>query len=102
MKFGCSISTLVNSANLLCRNMDSSKCFIGSLRLQENESRLYIIGFNYPPVWFSISITKGNNLNSYLPLWRMWVILNQVHSSGKEFASLGKEFAPREENAFFF
>ena len=29
------------SANLICRSTDFSKCFRGSLRLRDNESRLY-------------------------------------------------------------
>ena len=42
MKFGCSIGNFLNSANLICRSTDISKCFRGSLRLRDNESRLYI------------------------------------------------------------
>ena len=40
-KFGCSFGIFLNSANLICRNTDISKCFRGSLRLRDNESRLY-------------------------------------------------------------
>ena len=36
----------LNSANLICRSTDNSKCFIGSLRLRDNESRLYIMGLD--------------------------------------------------------
>ena len=43
MKFGCSIGIFLNSANLICRSTDISKCFRGSLRLRDNESRLYIV-----------------------------------------------------------
>ena len=43
MTFGCSIGIFLNSANLICRSTDISKCFRGSLRLRDNESRLYII-----------------------------------------------------------
>ena len=32
-----------NSAHLICPNTDISKCFRGSLRLRDNESRLYVI-----------------------------------------------------------
>ena len=39
MKFGI----FLNSANLVCRSTDISKCFRGSLRLRENETQLYII-----------------------------------------------------------
>ena len=31
------------SHNLICRSTDISQCFRGSLRLQDNESRLYMI-----------------------------------------------------------
>ena len=41
MKFGCSTGIFLSSANLICRSMDISKCFRGSLRLRENESGLY-------------------------------------------------------------
>ena len=43
MKFGFSIGIFLNSANLICRSTDISKCFRGSLRLPDNESRLYLI-----------------------------------------------------------
>ena len=32
----------LNSAHLICRSTDISKCLRGSLRLRDNESRLYI------------------------------------------------------------
>ena len=41
-KIGCSIGIFLNSANLICRSTDISKCFTESLRLPDNESRLYI------------------------------------------------------------
>ena len=41
-KFGCSIGIFLNFANLICRSMDISKYFRGSLRLRDNESRLYL------------------------------------------------------------
>ena len=40
-KFGCSIGIFLRSAHLICRNTDISKCFRESLRLRDNESRLY-------------------------------------------------------------
>ena len=43
MKFGCSFGIYLNSANLICRSTDISGCFRGSLRLRDNESRLYLI-----------------------------------------------------------
>ena len=42
MKFCCSIGIFLNSAHLICRSKDISKCFRGSLRLRDNESLLYI------------------------------------------------------------
>ena len=42
MKFGCSFGIFLNSAHLICGNTDISKCFSGSLRLRDNESRLYL------------------------------------------------------------
>ena len=42
MKFGCSIGIFLNSAHLICRTTDISKCFRGSFRLRDNESRLYL------------------------------------------------------------
>ena len=41
MKFGCQVGIFLNSAHLICRSTDISKFFRGSLRLQDNESRLY-------------------------------------------------------------
>ena len=43
MKFGCSIGIFLNSANLICRSTDISKCFRGSLRFRDRKSRLYIL-----------------------------------------------------------
>ena len=34
---------LLSSANLICRSMDISKCFIESLGVRDNESRLYLV-----------------------------------------------------------
>ena len=33
---------LLSSANLICRSTDISKCFIESLGVRDNESRLYV------------------------------------------------------------
>ena len=41
MKFGSSIGIFLNSANLIFRSTDISKCFRGYLRLRDNKSRLY-------------------------------------------------------------
>ena len=41
-EFACFIGIFLNSAYLICRSMDISKCFRGSLRLRDNESRLYM------------------------------------------------------------
>ena len=40
-EIGCLIGISLNSANLICRSTDISKCFRGSLRLWDNRSRLY-------------------------------------------------------------
>ena len=42
MKFGCSNCFFLNTTNLICRHTDISKCFSGSLRFRDNESRLYV------------------------------------------------------------
>ena len=42
MKFGRLFGIFLNSAHLICRSTDISKCFRGSLRLRDNESRLYL------------------------------------------------------------
>ena len=42
MKFGCSFGIFIDSADLICRSTDISKYFSGSLRLRDNESRLYM------------------------------------------------------------
>ena len=43
VKFRCSIGIFLNTAHLICRSTDISKCFRGSLRLRDNESRLYLL-----------------------------------------------------------
>ena len=43
MQFGCSIGIFLNSAHLICPSTDISQCFRGSLRLRDNESRLYVL-----------------------------------------------------------
>ena len=45
MKFGCSFGIFLDSAHLICRSTDISKCFRGFLRLRDNESRLYMETF---------------------------------------------------------
>ena len=45
VKFGNSIGIFPNSANLICRSTDISKCFGGSLLLRDNDSRLYLKHF---------------------------------------------------------
>ena len=53
VKFGCSFGIFLNSANLICRSTDISKCFRGCLRLPDNESRLYfLIEMQYQPALF--------------------------------------------------
>ena len=41
-EIGRSIGIFLNSANLIYRSTDISKCFRGSLRLRDHESRLYV------------------------------------------------------------
>ena len=41
VKFGCSNYFFLDTTNLICRSTDISKCFRGSLRLRDNENRLY-------------------------------------------------------------
>ena len=43
MKFGCLNCTFLSTTNLICRSTDISKCFRGSLRLGDNESRLFLV-----------------------------------------------------------
>ena len=46
VKGGCSINCFPESANLICRSTDISNCFIESLGIRDNESRLYVkLGF---------------------------------------------------------
>ena len=52
VKFGCSNGIFLNSANLICRNTDISKCYRESLRLRDNESRLYILN----EIWLTDSV----------------------------------------------
>ena len=63
MKFGCSIGIFLNSAHLICRSTDISKCFRGSLRLRDNESRLYLI--SKACVLFSSSAAKVHDSQAY-------------------------------------
>ena len=42
VKFGCSNCFFLNTTNLICRSTDISKCFRGSLRFRDNESRLFL------------------------------------------------------------
>ena len=51
MKFGCSFAILLNSANLIYRSTDISRCFRESLGLRDNENHLHITlkveGYNF-------------------------------------------------------
>ena len=58
VKFGCSIGIFLSFARLICRSTNISKCFRGSLRLRDNEGRLYsklIILQNLPKEYFPLS-----------------------------------------------
>ena len=78
MKFGCSIGIFLNSARLICQSMDISKCFRGSLRLRDNESRLYIFA---PFSMGSTPIQKNLLLKEYFFPLR----LNSYSGGGKKF-----------------
>ena len=43
VKGGCSINCFPRFATRICRSTDISKCFIESLGVRDNESRLYIL-----------------------------------------------------------
>ena len=47
MNVGCSNGIFLNSANLICRSADISKCFRGSLQLGDNESQLISFFFSF-------------------------------------------------------
>ena len=52
VKGGCSINCFfLSSVNLICRTTDISKCFIESLGVRDNESRLYIANINMPSIF---------------------------------------------------
>ena len=57
VKCSCSTKFCLNSANLICRGIDNSKYFRESLRLRDNESRLYITLYT---IVFTIYILLGN------------------------------------------
>ena len=47
MKFGCSNCFFLSTTNLICRSTDISKCFRGSFRFRDNESRLYKVNVQH-------------------------------------------------------
>ena len=59
VKFGCSIGIFLNFPNLICRSMDISKCLRGSLRLRDNESRLYLAVTSSLPSWTAKPFQKS-------------------------------------------
>ena len=67
VKFGCSIGIFLNTAHLICRSTDISKCFRGSLRLRDNESRLYMGQDNtylfYTTLYYAILSLLQPNFN---------------------------------------
>ena len=55
VKFICSVGIFLNyGEHLICRSTDISKCFRGSLRRRDNESRLYFVMF-----FFSLKSIKS-------------------------------------------
>ena len=77
VKFGCSFGIFLNSAHLLCRSTDISKCFRGSLRLRDNESRLYLCfrSLNRP-----YPVTA--NCKTFLRFWTILPISHHFLQSG--------------------
>ena len=59
MKFGCSFGFFLNSAHLICRSTDISNCFSGSLRLRNNESRLYIVQWHTNAIDVEYAMSYG-------------------------------------------
>ena len=66
VKGGCSINCFPESANLICRSTDISNCFIESLGVRDNESRLYFV-VTYGCLHLG-SIDKDTTLSSDLGL----------------------------------
>ena len=70
MKFGCSTGIFLNTANLICRSTDISNCFRGSLRLRNNESRLYVKTYQQHYLWSyntPSSCPKCTATKTYIP-----------------------------------
>ena len=80
MKFGCLFGIFLDSANLICRSTDISKCYRGSLRLQDNKSLLYLQIFQDgddmtdmgdgtdADEWMNVSIRSANHKSQSLCL----------------------------------
>ena len=77
MKFGCSFGIFLNSALLICRSTDISKCFSGSLRLRDNESRLYL----------SIYLSIYRSISQFICLIVLIIIIVSCFFSGKKYIS---------------
>ena len=60
-----------NTTNLICRSTDISKCFRGSLRLRDNESRLYTDTRNNEVSFhcFIYKILKVSNYGDSASVW---------------------------------
>ena len=86
VKFGCSIGIFLNTAHLICRSTDISKCFRWSLRLRDNESRLYLLPF-------SRGVTlKGKTL----PLLGLILSFQSKSQFGRDMSQLGKQTGSHE------
>ena len=79
--FGCAICIFLNSENLICRSTDISKCFNGSLRLRDNESRLYILLLHSerPKLYTNLAILSAVGLrNTTLMLYGNFEIIKKA------------------------
>ena len=72
VKFGCSFGIFLNSAHLICRSTDISKCFRGSLRLREHESRLY-----FP--YFLSGLSIAYQINPYIKRNPEYISIQAFH-----------------------
>ena len=73
VKFSCSFGIFLNSVDLICRSTDISKCFRGSLRLRDNENRLYfqkVIIYLYMPFCASHFDMRFNTVSLRRAKWR--------------------------------
>ena len=88
MKFGCSTGIFLNTANLICQSTDISNCFGGSLRLRDNESRLYMKPYHYDTKdWERRAGTKEWKLRSHRRLTCVCTISHTPSTLGANYVS---------------